>query len=485
MTDQSRRRFLKGATAAMVGTAFGTPAYGRARRIDGFNGRIVEKGDSVYESWRQAMVWQMRKPDRYPEFIVRPETAQDVGVAVRFASANGMPVSTKSGGHNIWGACLRDNSMLIDLSRFKHANVREGRGTARVGPSLWARDLIEYLGHYDYSFPVAHCATVPLGGYILGGGLGLNGDEWDGIASNCVTGGTVVTASGEVVKVSESENSDLLWAMRGGGSIPGIMVDCEIKTFSKPGGIFSSTYVFPLAMLDDALVLLNRMVDLEPRNTELLALMLHNPQAGPDAPPEMQKAIAIRAQVYEDSEDAAATTLDAIAAIPEASKSVFQLPALQESFEKLFVDSMDWRRGFGFGRFAVENGWTNDLTAAVTDIASDFLQATSWKSHVVIQPKLADVSKVDGAFSVAGNAYVGIYGVWDNAVEDPAGLAWLKTISATLDRHAVGHYINEIELTDDATRQQRCFSDSAWERLETIRASWDPDRVFYNYVKPG
>ncbi|MDH5617637.1 MAG: FAD-binding oxidoreductase [Gammaproteobacteria bacterium] len=453
-------------------------------RIDGFRGRIIEKGDAAYESWRQGMVWQMRKPDRFPEMILRPVDTGDVAAAVRFACGAGMKVSMRSGGHNIWGASLRDEGMLIDLANFKQVDVQPDAGTARIGPSMWARDIMAALEKHDQAFPVAHCATVPLGGYALGGGLGLNGDEWGGMACNNILGGTVVTAEGEVLRVGEKSHPDLLWAMRGGGgALPGVVTELHLKTYRRPANVFSATYVFPLALLDIALDLLDEIVALSPANTELLALMLHNPQAPPDAPPDMRKAIAVRAQIYADSLDGAHSTLDAIAAIPAADQSVVSMPAVAESFEKLFSDSMDWRRGFGFGRFAVENAWTNDRAEAVRGIAAEFMKAPAGHSHVVVQPKLAPAIDGNGAFSAAGNTYIGIYGVWNDGDTDDANVAWLNRMCSSLDKHAVGHYINEINAANDPDRVKACYSTENWKRLRDIRNHWDPENLFHDF--PG
>ncbi len=497
MNKATRRRFVSTAIAGLAGTSGflsgcekpESPTSRAARvarsseRIAGYTGRIIEKGDAAYDAWRKAMVWQMRKPDRFPDMILRPGCEQDVAAALRFARTSGQRLSVRSGGHNIWGASLRDGGLLVDMTDFKQAKVSAGRGIARFGPSLWARDIMEHLDEHDYAFPVAHCATVPLGGYLLGGGLGLNGDQWGGIACACLTGGVMVLASGEAVRISEKENPDLLWAMQGGGgALPGIVTELEIRTYARPAAVFSATYVFPLPEIDNALGLLQDMVAMEPANTELLALMLHNPQANADAPPEQKKAIAVRAQVYANTGADAAIVLDAIAALPNAAKSAFSMPSIRDSFESLFVESMDWRRGFGFGRFAVENAWTNDMLAAVKAIVDDFAHAPSWKSHIVIQPKLT-VPTADSAFSIAGKTYIGIYSVWDNDDGDAESIAWLRRISATLDQHAAGHYINEIDAATNPERLEKCYSADAWKKLRSIRKSWDPDGVLHDF--PG
>ena len=156
------------------------------------------------------MVWQMLKPERFPEMILRPQSDADVAAAMRFARSEGLRVSARSGGHHVWGASLREHGILLDLSAFKQLAVNGPGGTADVGPSLWASDLMTGLAEQDQGFPVAHCATVPLGGYALGGGLGLNGDEWGGMACNNILGGRLITADGEILTVDERSHADLL-----------------------------------------------------------------------------------------------------------------------------------------------------------------------------------------------------------------------------------------------------------------------------------
>ena len=142
---------------------------------------------------------------------------------------------------------------------------------------------------------------------------------------------------------------------------------------------------------------------------------------------------------------------------------------------------MDWRRGFGFGRFAVENAWCDDLRAAVTDVARDFVDAPSWKSHIVVQPKLRRPG-TGGAFSVIGDVYVGIYGVWDSPGDDGICIDWVRRVSATLDAHAVGHYVNEIDAAHAPQRLRRCYSETAWNRLRQVRADRDPDGVLHDFA---
>ena len=77
-----------------------------------------------------------------------------------------------------------------------------------------------------------NCPTVGLaGGFTLGGGIGLLSSKY-GLASDQVLSADVVTASGELVTASSTENQDLFWALRGdGGGTFGVVTSMMIKTF--------------------------------------------------------------------------------------------------------------------------------------------------------------------------------------------------------------------------------------------------------------
>lgn len=487
-----RRRLLTGIAAGGLCAAAPSSlltACSREQRLStrfapGFEGQVLARGDARYEKWRQSMMWQQLKVDRYPQFIARPVSVADVVKALKFASGNKLKVAVRSGGHNVWASFLRDEGLLLDLSEFKTVRVHAGRGRATAGPSLWARDLNAALAEEGEAFPVAHCASVPLGGYLLGGGLGINGDQWGGIACLCVVGAEIVTGDGQRLRVDDRHHPDILWALRGGGAgFPGVVTSFELKTYRSPGGVWTGTYVFPLAALDVVAGFLDDLAALQAANTEILGIMVHNPQAGPDARPIERKACVVRALVFGDDEKEARPVLDFMAAHPAAKQAVFKIPNSPTDMEAMFVESMDWRRGFGFGRLGVENAWINDTQSALRSVAEVFVHAPSWKSHVVVQPKTGEIPHDAGSFSVSGTTYVGGYSVWDEASADRRNLAWLQEFKNALQPHAAGHYINEIDGASDPGRVRRCYSDAAWKRLRAVRSEVDPDGVFHDF--PG
>ncbi|KAG8903343.1 hypothetical protein FRC00_000114, partial [Tulasnella sp. 408] len=68
---------------------------------------------------------------------------------------------------------------------------------------------------YGLGACVGACSQVSVGGYILSGGVGYSTGT-HGLAADNLVAATIVLATGEIVQASESENPDLLWALRGG-----------------------------------------------------------------------------------------------------------------------------------------------------------------------------------------------------------------------------------------------------------------------------
>lgn len=88
--------------------------------------------------------------------------------------------------------------------------------------------------------------SVGVGGHVVHGGYGFS-SHTHGLALDAVIGANVVLADGTLVHASETENSDLYWAIRGGGSSFGIVVEFEFQTFdvSQPVSWFSIASNFP------------------------------------------------------------------------------------------------------------------------------------------------------------------------------------------------------------------------------------------------
>ena len=141
-------------------------------------GKVVTATDDQYEHLRSVMSWNQLTPKRYPRLIVQVANEQDVVEAVHFARTNKMRIAVRGGGHNWVGFSLRDDSLLIDLGRLKRISIDRVDRTATIQPAVTGRELNGQLREHGLAFPVGHCPSVPLSGFLLSGGLGWNSMKW-------------------------------------------------------------------------------------------------------------------------------------------------------------------------------------------------------------------------------------------------------------------------------------------------------------------
>ena len=222
---------------------------GRGMSVD-VKGRLFLRGEDGYEQARVGRIFNVRRPDRFPAAVLEAADEADVVAGVRLAAERGWTVSVRAGGHS-WAAwSLHDDALLIDLGAFRDLSYDETTGVVSAGPATQgALELTPFLTERGRAFPAGHCATVGIGGFLLQGGQGWNG-RLKGWACESIVAVDVVTASGELVRASATENPDLYWAARGSGpGFPGVVTRFHLQTYEKPAAMWHDTWTFHL---DDA-----------------------------------------------------------------------------------------------------------------------------------------------------------------------------------------------------------------------------------------
>jgi FAD/FMN-containing dehydrogenase len=150
-------------------------------------------------------VWNQLAPERRPDVIVRVASVPDVVAAVDFARGHGLRLAVRSGGHAWCGAALRDGGMLVDVANLDAIQIDGPRATAAIGPGAVSLDLAQRLARDRFAFPLGHCGSVRVGGYLLGGGVGWNAGAW-GPACAGIEAVDVVTAEGRLLRATADEH---------------------------------------------------------------------------------------------------------------------------------------------------------------------------------------------------------------------------------------------------------------------------------------
>ncbi|KAK3398800.1 FAD-binding domain-containing protein [Sordaria brevicollis] len=160
-----------------------------------------------------------------PACVVQPETPQQVCQIIKQAKSLNVPVTIKCGGHSYAGFSTADKGILLDLVRMNKVELDMEREEVTLqGGALWghAYKMLVNGRHDGYVINGGRCPTVGVSGFLLGGGLGPFTRSF-GMGCDTMKEATVVTAKGEIVRVSEEDPADsdkgkLFWALRGAGA---------------------------------------------------------------------------------------------------------------------------------------------------------------------------------------------------------------------------------------------------------------------------
>ncbi len=479
MTDLSRRHFLYAALAGSAGLAL--PATARSEPLPA-TARAVTPQAPDYEVWRRAMVWQARKPDRRPAAIVRVSRAEDVPDVLAYAKRQGLQVAVKSGGHHLWGAAVREGALTLDLGLLADVKVDAPAGRVAVGPALWSRELALALSREGLAFPVAHCATVPMGGYLLGGGFGVNGDAWGTMACFRIEAADIVDSNGATRRISRGEDPDLFWALQGAGNgFPGVVTRFVLRTDTLPGAITESVYVFPLERAGHVAKLVAELASGGLPNTELMMLLAADPGAAAAAEPA-DRICVLRPVCFAPSRKEAYDSLAPLSRHPLMQEALFSIAHRELSMDQLQLESINYATQFGYGRYLVDSDWSDRPDEAVQTLAQSFSSAPTRNSHCVILFKNPPRLPENAACSLMAPVWMGRYAAWQDEALDGRVLDWLAESSRAVSRHSLGHYINEVDVRGGMPRIQACFSPQSWRRLSELRAERDPTGLFAGFL---
>jgi hypothetical protein len=190
---------------------------------DRLRGDAYGPGDEGYDGASRA--WNLNATQR-PAVVIVAEHAADVVAAVRFARDAGLGVGVMATGHGVGAPC--DGGLLVNTSRLRGVRIDPAARTARVEAGALWKDVIPRAQAHGLAGLAGSAPHVGVVGYTVGGGFGWLGRKY-GLNAAGVTSAEIVTAEGELLRVSVDEHPDLLWGIKGGGGNVGIVTSLEFR----------------------------------------------------------------------------------------------------------------------------------------------------------------------------------------------------------------------------------------------------------------
>ncbi len=162
--------------------------------------------------------------DRRPAVIARCAEPGDVIAALAHAGDHGLDVAVRAGGHSVAGMSTNDGGLVVDVRPMKSIAVDPEAKTVRVGAGVTWGEFDRATQEHGLASTGGRASTTGVAGFTLGGGSGWLERSF-GFACDNLLAVDLVTATGDRVTASRSENPELFWALHGGGGNFGVATD--------------------------------------------------------------------------------------------------------------------------------------------------------------------------------------------------------------------------------------------------------------------
>lgn len=185
-----------------------------------------------------------------PAAVTLPTTEQHVSDSVLCASAAGIKVQAKSGGHSYasFSSGGQDGSLIVDLQNFNTIDLDNASGIAMVGPGVRLGNLAQTLYYQSKrALPHGTCPGVGVGGHLTHGGYGHDSRLW-GLALDTIVRMDAVLANGTSVCTSATDYPDLFFALRGAADSIAIVTKFYLQTLPAPDSIVNFAISIPATL---------------------------------------------------------------------------------------------------------------------------------------------------------------------------------------------------------------------------------------------
>jgi FAD/FMN-containing dehydrogenase len=431
----------------------------------GLSGSVLQVGD-VYEEARRVHNGLI---DRRPAVIIRCQGAADIVDAVRFARENELEVSVRGGGHNVAGRAVCEGGLMIDLSAMKGIRVDPAERTVRAQAGATWRELNRETALHGLATTGGLISTTGIAGYTLGGGLGWLMSKY-GLAADNVRSVELVTATGDVLEVTENSNPDLMWALRGGGGNFGIAASFEYRLHPLET-IYGGLVAHPFEAAKDVLSFVREFAPTLSDDAGIAAALVHAPDGS---------GIKLAAYLLFHIGEIEQAQAELEPALSFGTPLMTQVGPMPYSVMNTLLDDAYPRGALNYWKStfvtAIDDDLIDSLVAAYAEVPSPMTAILFEHFHGAVTRIGVDETAVphrEEGFNVL------IPAEWLDADDTQANVDWTRATFSLLDRVRAGRrWLNYLD-DDDAGDAVRAAYGSNYERLSRIKREYDPDNVFH------
>lgn len=436
-----------------------------------FGGETLTAGDDGYDEARA--VWN-GSFDKRPAVIARCRTTADVADVIRFARETGMPLAVRAGGHSLAGLSTVDDGIVLDLSSMRGVTVDPDARTARVEPGATWADFDAATQAHGLASTGGLISHTGVAGLTLGGGIGWLMRKY-GLSADNLIAAEVVTAGGDVVRTSSSEDPELLWGLRGGGGNFGVVTSFEFR-LHPVGPVLGGLMAFPFERGREVMQAYRVWAAELPDEFTTMVVVITAPPA-PFVPPELvgQKVVGILG-CWCGEPEAGQAALAPLRALGPAFDVFGSMPyaALQGMLDEGAPPRI---------RSYTRSGYTADLSDGLIDTVLEHgAKMPSPFSQIHFHHMGGAVARVGEEDTAFGNrravfAY-NINSMWVDPSEDDLHETRNREVATAFGPFSTGGvYVNFLGIEGGA-RIRAAYGDAKYERLSRLKKVYDPQNLF-------
>jgi FAD/FMN-containing dehydrogenase len=417
--------------------------------------------------------------DRRPAIIARCTGAVDVQHAVDFARRNEMPIAVRSGGHSFSGASTIEGGLLIDLSPMGAVHVDASDRVATVqGGALWGLVDRETQA-YGLATTAGVISHTGVGGLTLGGGIGRLMRRY-GLTCDNVLSFDLVTADSDLLHITPERNTDLNWALRGGGGNFGIVTNFQYQLHPVGPLVLAGSLGWPVERAPEAIAGCQYLLDDSRLDLYLQIMYVTAPADGGGLFPADLRGrhvvlvnlfwggdIAEGERYFKRCRAAVSPALDTIGPV--------RYEELQRGSDALAPHG---RRAY------IKSGYFPAITPEHILAAGDTMVSIptqhSLMEFVMLGGKVSEVGEHDTAFAGrdAGFLFESI-ALWDGSEKDDEAMSWCQEVNERFAGLISKRTYANLS-SDEAFEGRGAAGVATASRLAEIKRRYDPTGVFHH-----
>jgi FAD/FMN-containing dehydrogenase len=436
-------------------------------------GDVVAPGDQSYDEARK--VWN-GTIDRYPAVVVRCASTSDVVSAVGFARERGLLLAVRCGAHSTPGYSTCDGGVVIDLRPMNRIQVDADARTARVqGGTIWA-ELDAATQEHGLAVTGGRVSDTGVAGLALGSGSGWL-ERMYGFTCESLNSAELVTANGEVVTASETENPELFWGLRGGGGNFGVVTEFEFRL--RPAGPIMSAglLAWPRTQATEVIRFYRDFIAQAPVEVGGAVALLTAPPE-PFVPQDLQGRPAVGV-VYcyvgpiEQGMEAArplrefcSPAVDLVQPMPYTALQAMLDGGMQPGTREYF--KVDWLASLS--------------DEAISTVVAQADQLPAPFGQLILCPMGGAVSRSatkDMALRVPDAPWLYFcLSMWMDPTEDERNTMWARGFAAAMRPFGLGTAFANFVAVDEGDRLRASYGQERYKRLTELKRRWDPNNLF-------